>query len=173
MVRIVQKPIRHRMLYEAIASLMKESQSTVKLVTSSDGNPETEMTFPTIQILVVEDNLINQKLIIRILKLIGAVIEVANNGVEALQAVQKKKYDIVFMDIQMPEMDGIEATKRIRAEVSKEYQPIIIAMTANTLLGDRETCIEAGMNDYLSKPINIDEVKRVLQKWYQTKLNRN
>jgi CheY-like chemotaxis protein len=71
------------------------------------------------------------------------------------------------MDIQMPEMDGYEATRRIRTDVVKANQPIIIAMTANALQGDREKCMEAGMNDYLSKPIQIDEVKRIIKKWYE------
>jgi CheY-like chemotaxis protein len=119
-------------------------------------------------ILVVEDNTINQKLIVRVLKILGEEADLANNGLEALDAVLKKKYDIVLMDIQMPEMDGLEATRRIRTNVSITNQPIIIAMTAHALQGDQEKCINAGMNDYMSKPIFIDEVKRILKKWYET-----
>ena len=120
---------------------------------------------PPMNILIAEDNTINQKLIVRILKILGEEVDIANNGLEALNAALKKKYDIVLMDIQMPEMDGYEATRRIRTEVSKTDQPIIIAMTANALQGDREKCLEAGMNDYMSKPILIDEVKRIIKKW--------
>jgi CheY-like chemotaxis protein len=119
-------------------------------------------------ILIVEDNIINQKLIVRILKILGEEVDIANNGVEALIAVREKKYDIILMDIQMPEMDGYEATRRIRTDVPKVNQPVIIAMTANALQGDREKCIEVGMDDYMSKPILIDEVKRIVKKWYET-----
>ena len=112
--------------------------------------------------------LLTKNLSVRILKILGEEVDIANNGMEALNAALKKKYDIVLMDIQMPVMDGYEATQRIRSDVSKANQPIIIAMTANALQGDREKCIEAGMNDYMSKPILIDEVKRVIKKWYET-----
>ena len=123
---------------------------------------------PPMSILIAEDNMINQKLIVRILKNFGQEVDVTTNGKEALQAVHQKKYDIVLMDVQMPEMDGNEATQRIRSEVPHENQPVIIAMTAHALQGDREKCLEAGMNDYMSKPILIDEVRRMIQKWYET-----
>jgi CheY-like chemotaxis protein len=144
-------------------------QSTgVPLSSSAVGaSPEKRLALPPMNILIAEDNTINQKLIVRVLKILGVEADIANNGLEALNAARKKKYDIVLMDIQMPEMDGYEATRCIRADVEKANQPIIIAMTANALQGDRGKCIEAGMNDYMSKPIMIDEVRRIIIKWYE------
>jgi CheY-like chemotaxis protein/signal transduction histidine kinase len=108
-------------------------------------------------ILLVEDNLINQKIVLLSLKAIVSNIEVANNGKEALDKFGSTKYDIVLMDIQMPIMDGITATKKIRElEASTHSQTPIIAITANALSGDREICLAAGMNDYISKPFQID-----------------
>jgi PAS domain S-box-containing protein len=172
--QVVLKPVRHRVFYDALAALSK--QSTVSFSSSSgvDAAPTKSALraehskLPPMSILIAEDNMINQKLIVRILKILGQETDVTTNGKEALQAVHKKKYDIVLMDVQMPEMDGNEATQRIRSEVPHENQPVIIAMTAHTLQGDREKCLEAGMNDYMSKPILIDEVRNMVQKWYET-----
>jgi PAS domain S-box-containing protein len=172
--QVVLKPVRHRVFYEALAASLK--QSTVSFSLSSEDNavptksvPRAEHPkLPPMSILIAEDNMINQKLIVRILKILGQEADVTTNGKEALQAVHRKKYDIVLMDVQMPEMDGNEATQRIRSEVPHENQPIIIAMTAHALQGDREQCLEAGMNDYMRKPILIDEVRNMIQKWYET-----
>jgi CheY-like chemotaxis protein len=172
--QVVLKPVRHRVFYDAFAALLK--QSTVSFSSSSgvDAAPAKSVLraehskLPPMSILIAEDNMINQKLIVRILKILGQEADVTTNGKEALQAVHQKKYDIVLMDVQMPEMDGNEATQRIRSEVPHENQPVIIAMTAHTLQGDREKCLEAGMNDYMSKPILIDEVRNMVQKWYET-----
>jgi PAS domain S-box-containing protein len=166
--QVVLKPIRHRMLYDGLAVILKQLTSVPILSPAVGVSSEKRSMLPPMDILIAEDNIINQKLIVRILKILGETVDIANNGLEALNAALKKKYDIVLMDIQMPEMDGYEATQRIRSSVSKENQPIIIAMTANAMQGDREKCIEAGMNDYMSKPILIDEVKRVIIKWYET-----
>jgi PAS domain S-box-containing protein len=174
LVQVVLKPVRHRVFYDALAALLK--QSTVSFSSSSgiDAAPAKSVSqttyskLPSMSILIAEDNMINQKLIVRILKSFGQEVDVTTNGKEALQAVHQKKYDIVLMDVQMPEMDGNEATRRIRREVLHENQPVIIAMTAHALQGDREKCLEAGMNDYMSKPILIDEVRRMMQKWYET-----
>jgi CheY-like chemotaxis protein len=166
--------VRHHIFYDALVALLK--LSTVSS-SSSFGIDATQansvlraehIKLPPMSILIAEDNMINQKLIVRILKNFGQEVDVTTNGKEALQAVHQKKYDIVLMDVQMPEMDGNEATQRIRKEVPHENQPVIIAMTAHALQGDREKCLEAGMNDYMSKPILIDEVRRMIQKWYET-----
>jgi len=105
------------------------------------------------QILLVEDNAVNQKVVLAILSKRGFHVDIAANGLEALSALQKGKYDLVLMDVQMPYMDGIEATRKIRSELRLTELPII-AMTAHAMTGDRERCIEAGMNDYASKPVN-------------------
>lgn len=116
--------------------------------------------FP-LRILIAEDNLINQEVASGILKRMGYQADIANNGLEAVSAVRDKKYDVIFMDVQMPHMDGIEATKHIISEHGSQ-RPRIIAMTANAMTGDRETYIKAGMDAYVSKPILLHEIKSVL-----------
>jgi CheY-like chemotaxis protein len=109
------------------------------------------------KVLLVEDNLINQKIVLLSLKNIVKKVDVANNGKEALDKFDKTKYDIILMDIQMPIMDGIIATKKIREkESSTKTQTPIIAITANALAGDRENCLAVGMDDYISKPFQVN-----------------
>ena len=87
----------------------------------------------------------------------------ANNGIEAIEAAEQNSYDIILMDVQMPEMDGLEATELIRKQNIK--QPVIIALTANTMQGDQEECLKAGMNDYISKPVKLEKLVALLEKW--------
>jgi len=114
-----------------------------------------------LRILLAEDNAVNQKVAIQMLKRLGYSADVAGNGLEVLQAVERQPYDIVLMDVQMPEMDGLVATKEIRKLWPKG--PRIIAITAYALKGDRERCLAAGMDDYISKPIVIEDLRRVLE----------
>jgi CheY-like chemotaxis protein len=115
-------------------------------------------------ILVAEDNPVNQKIAQRMLKHLGYPVDIAANGLEALQALEHKFYNIILMDIQMPEMDGLEATKIIRQRLSVEEQPRIIAVTAHALDYSREMCIDAGMDDYIAKPVQKDELAKVLSR---------
>ncbi len=117
-----------------------------------------------LRILLVEDNLVNQKLALRILGRLGYHTDLAANGIEALQAMERQAYDVILMDVQMPEMDGLDATRCIRRDVAPQAQPHIIAMTANAMQEDREICLLAGMDDYLSKPIRIWELVAALKK---------
>jgi signal transduction histidine kinase/ActR/RegA family two-component response regulator len=117
--------------------------------------------FP-LEILLVEDNPINLKIAALMLKKFGYSAETASNGIEALQKVADKNYDLVFMDVNMPEMDGLTATRLIRQNQSLRSQPHIVAMTANVMPEDRASCFEVGMNDYMSKPIRSEEIKRIL-----------
>ena len=116
-----------------------------------------------LQILVAEDNPINQQLALIILTKMGYAPEFVENGKEVLNKLKEKKIDLILMDIQMPEMDGLEATRIIRN--SGGDQPVIVAMTANAMQGDEEECLAEGMNDYLSKPVDLNELVRVLEKW--------
>ena len=118
-----------------------------------------------LHILVAEDNQINQKLLLRILKGMGYDADLAGNGLEVLDALRRQQYDLVFMDVQMPEMDGLEATRRIVKEFESPLRPKIIAMTAHALEGDRERCLEAGMDDYLTKPVLLDDLRRAIARW--------
>ncbi len=120
--------------------------------------------FP-MKILVVEDHTINQKLVLFILKKAGYQAEAVGNGLEAVETVQRQDYDLVFMDIQMPELDGLEATRRINQLLPIDKRPVIIAMTANALKEDRIECMEAGMDDYISKPLKDGIVSEIIEKW--------
>jgi CheY-like chemotaxis protein len=118
------------------------------------------------RVLVVEDNVINQKVVVRLLEKLGCRIDVAANGQEAVSMLTQLAYALVFMDCQMPEMDGFAATAVIRQREARSGQHIpIIAMTANAMQGDRERCLAAGMDDYVSKPVKYDELVAMLRKW--------
>ncbi|TAF52161.1 MAG: response regulator [Oscillatoriales cyanobacterium] len=121
-----------------------------------------------LRILLVEDNVINQKVAVSMLERLGYHADIAGDGFEAIAALQHQVYDLVFMDVQMPEMDGFETTQRIKTNLGPQLGssfPPIVAMTANAMVGDREACLEAGMDDYLSKPIRPEEIIRVLTQW--------
>ncbi|MEL7054483.1 MAG: response regulator, partial [Cyanobacteria bacterium J06588_5] len=116
-----------------------------------------------LRILLAEDNLVNQQLAIQWLAKMGYRADIANNGLEVLDALARQPYDVILMDVQMPEMDGITAAQRICKQWPLPERPYIIAMTANAMKGDRERCLEAGMNDYLSKPMQPSKLMAVLQ----------
>ena len=120
------------------------------------------------RILLVEDNPVNQKLAIRLLEKLGCRVDVAANGREAVEMLATLPYDLVFMDCQMPEMDGYEATRAVRASDTPARQVPIVAMTANAMQGDRERCLEAGMDDYISKPIRREHLAAMLARWIST-----
>jgi CheY-like chemotaxis protein len=118
-----------------------------------------------LHILLAEDNLINQKVACRLLEREGHQVTVANNGIEALDAVSQQSFDVVLMDVQMPLMSGLEATRLIRQqETGTSARQLIVAMTAHALPGDRERCLEAGMDDYISKPFNVPEFLSMLRR---------
>ena len=112
------------------------------------------------RVLLAEDNATNQKLALALLSRMGYRADVAANGVEALEALKRQPYDVVLMDVQMPEMDGLEATRRIVAAAGA--RPRIVAMTANAMQGDREACLAAGMDDYITKPIRVEALVAAL-----------
>jgi len=115
-----------------------------------------------LRILLAEDNVVNQKLALRILQQMGYRADLASNGIEAIQSIERQTYDVVLMDVQMPEMDGLEATRQIASRWPPGERPRIVAMTANAMQGDREMCIAAGMDDYLTKPIRVDQLVEAL-----------
>lgn len=116
-------------------------------------------------ILIAEDNAVNQKLLLRVLENLGHQAEVAETGSEVLEAVSRKRYDLIFMDIQMPEMDGLQVTRQIVDTIPEHDRPAIVAMTANVMLEDKEKCLQTGMSDFLAKPIKIDRVKMVMDRY--------
>jgi CheY-like chemotaxis protein/HPt (histidine-containing phosphotransfer) domain-containing protein len=115
-----------------------------------------------LRILLAEDYVVNQKVALRLLAQMGYRADVAANGLEAIQALERQPYDVVLMDVQMPEMDGLEATRQICARWPVGERPRIIAMTTNAMQGDREMCLAAGMDDYVSKPIRVEELVQAL-----------
>ena len=115
-----------------------------------------------LRILLAEDNAVNQKVALRLLERMGYRADVAANGLEALAALQRQPYDVVLMDVQMPEMDGLEASRRIKQNWPPAPEPRIIAMTANAMQGDREKCLAAGMDDYITKPIRTEALVAAL-----------
>jgi signal transduction histidine kinase/CheY-like chemotaxis protein len=141
-------------------------QKSLETIQSKHGAPKTLAGGRSPEILLVEDNIVNQKVVLAILSKRGFHVSIASNGVEALETLKTSRFDLVLMDVQMPVMDGIEATQRIRESYPPHKLPII-AMTAHAMNGDRERCIEAGMNDYVSKPVNpnslVDAIMRFIE----------
>lgn len=158
------KPLRQSQLFDTLVSLF--APTTPKKIATK--RPETTKTDPEmanrhpLRILLAEDNLVNQKLATRLLEQMGYRSDVASNGIEALESVARQTYDVVLMDVQMPEMDGLEASRRINADHPDGQRPKIIAMTANAMQGDREMCIAAGMDDYIAKPIRVELLTEAL-----------
>lgn len=162
---VISKPIRDNQLMEVMLMSLAGSQmsSTRKKPVSVLDATQAERL--PMRILIAEDNAINQKLLLQILKKMGYTADVVSNGLEALQALSRLHYDLVFMDIQMPVMDGLEATRQIQKQLDVSKCPVIIAVTANARQEDREQCLSLGMQDYISKPLRIDEVQSLLEHW--------
>jgi len=166
------KPIRQSELREAIAKVLgaREQKGAIPLITRYSlhdaRDPEA-----CLRILLAEDNPVNQLLATRLLEKRGHRVTVAGNGREALAAIDKESYDLVLMDVQMPELDGIEATIAIREKEKKGANHLpVIALTAHAMKGDQERCLEAGMDAYLSKPIRAQELDELLDKYVARKM---
>ncbi|MEM8857822.1 MAG: response regulator, partial [Chloroflexota bacterium] len=158
------KPVKPIQLIQTISEVLALKRTSIQVV--EEIKTEDEMALGTaipLKILLAEDNLVNQKVAVRMLKKLGYETDVASNGLEVIQALKMRWYDLILMDVQMPEMDGVEATKRINEEWP-DKQPVIIAMTANAMTGDREKYLEIGMDDYLSKPVRIEDISAVLKR---------
>ena len=161
---VLTKPVKQQQLLKVIQLELKQVSQPEPIHEDKQASllsEEFAVKYP-LNILIAEDNLINQKLIIKVLNKLGYKPDLANNGEEVLEMLEKEAYEVVLMDVQMPVLDGISATRRIRSNFDR--QPVIIAMTANAMAEDREECISAGMNDYISKPINMEELVNVLKK---------
>jgi signal transduction histidine kinase/CheY-like chemotaxis protein len=152
------KPIKASQLYNALLSALAEPVTERAAVEVRDSAPESS----SLRILLAEDNAVNQKVALHILGKLGYRADVASNGLEALEALERQPYDVVLMDVQMPEMDGLEASRRICERWPAETRPRIIAMTANAMLEDREACLAAGMDDYVAKPVRPEELADAL-----------
>lgn len=158
------KPVRQSQLYDCLATIASLAVEASPEPPDTPHRPTQPSVHTRARVLVAEDNVVNQKVAMRLLEKLGCRVDVVANGLEALEALSRLRYDCVFMDCQMPEMDGFEATTAIRARQTQEPLPII-AMTANAMQGDRQRCLDAGMDDYVSKPVKLDELRTILQQW--------
>lgn len=164
---VLTKPVKQEQLHRSMLLTLQPTTTLTPPATPNLLIPDFAERHP-LNILVAEDNPINQKLIVRILNKLGYGVDIAQNGVEVMSMLELKPYELILMDIQMPEMDGIEATQLIRSSNIK--QPAIVAMTANAMQGDKDNCLKAGMDDYLSKPVKIEMLLEVLAHQYSIKL---
>ena len=155
------KPLKPSLLFDTLVGIFDKTRKAPVLTAKVSTFDREMATRHPLRILIAEDNVVNQKLAMRMLEQMGYRADLASNGLEAIESLERQPYDVVFMDVQMPEMDGLEATRKIRT-MPAFIQPRIIAMTANAMQGDREMCIEAGMDDYISKPIRPHELTDVL-----------
>ncbi len=159
---VITKPVKQHALFDSILTGIRNNDNSI-----AGGKPLSipdnfSVQYP-LHILVAEDNSVNQKWIKKILSKIGYQCEIAENGKAVMEKVSLENFDLILMDVQMPEMDGLEATRMIR--LCLETQPVIIAMTANAMQGDRDECIQSGMNDYISKPVELNVLLNILEKW--------
>jgi CheY-like chemotaxis protein len=163
---VLQKPMKQSRLFDTLVNLctsMSDNQEDAPPLAIE--GPVVTSHMPKLNILVAEDNKINSKLAEKLFAKLGYSVDFAENGLTILDKLKESNYDMIFMDCQMPEMDGYETTKRIRKLDSAIKNIPIIAMTANAMEGDREICIAAGMNDYLSKPIRLKELESKINQW--------
>jgi CheY-like chemotaxis protein len=158
------KPIKQADLFNALTMALG------KITTVTNSSRQKKIFDPAmaarlpLKILVAEDNIVNQKVAVAILLQFGYQTDLVISGKDAVKAVERQKYDLVLMDLQMPEMDGLEATRLICSRQSPSERPYIVALTANAMKEDRELCLAAGMDDYLSKPIRPDEIKAAIER---------
>ena len=161
------KPIRQSQLHEVLVQVLGGPRRTPKKIVPVNKLDASLAQRLPMHILLADDNVVNQKVARRLFEQMGYHIDIAGDGVEAIEAIRQHPYDMIFMDVQMPEMNGLEATQRVR-EIEKESgksASIIIAMTASAMTGDREKCLQAGMDDYLSKPVRPEAVQVAIERW--------
>jgi CheY-like chemotaxis protein len=164
------KPIKFSHLHNAILTVLKKNKTANKKrhdLLPMQFDEEIGKQYP-LRILLAEDNKVNQKVALRFLEKLGYRADIAFNGIEAIDALRRQTFDLILMDVQMPDMDGEEATIKIRREFLREKQPKIVAMTANALKSDKERYLTIGMDDYIVKPFKIEELVRVLTETYQS-----
>jgi CheY-like chemotaxis protein/HPt (histidine-containing phosphotransfer) domain-containing protein len=168
----IHKPLRPAQLLDALChalgiQLQREKKAPL--------TPVLDASFATrlpLRLLLADDNTINQKVGQRVLQKLGYCADLADNGLEVLRAMDQKTYDLIFLDVQMPEMDGLEAARRICQRWPRDKRPCLVAMTGNALVGDREKCLEAGMDDYISKPVRLEDLQTILEHWGQKRAKK-
>ena len=165
----IHKPIRPAQLLEALCGALSVKVKREKKPPAAPALDHDLARRLPLRLLLADDNPINQKVGLSVLTKLGYQADVAGNGVEVLRALEQKAYDVLFLDVQMPEMDGLEAARQICQRWPGDKRPRIVAMTGNALVGDREKCLQAGMDDYISKPVRVGELQAALERWGPTK----
>jgi CheY-like chemotaxis protein len=155
------KPIKASALYDVLEGIFARQVSCVVSASPRQLDRQMAERLP-LRILLAEDNMVNQKVALRMLERMGYRADVVANGLEVLEALARQSYDVILMDVHMPEMGGLEATRRICQQWPTAHRPRIIAMTANAMQGDREACLAIGMDDYISKPVQSSALEAVL-----------
>jgi CheY-like chemotaxis protein len=174
----LSKPVKQSHLFDCLVGVIGKSEAASLWSAKTNGAapvalaPELGRRLGGVRILLAEDNSVNQKVALALLKKFGCSADAVGNGVEVIEALQRVRYDLVLMDCQMPEMDGYEATRLIRKREADAAQPCpwkgpihIIALTASAMQGDREKCLAVGMSDYISKPVRLAEIQAALERW--------
>lgn len=164
----VTKPLKTHALHDALRRALAGAGNATGRSVGNSSLPKLADVIP-LHILLVEDNPVNQKVALGYLQRLGYRADAVSNGLEAVAAARRRRFDLIFMDLQMPEMDGLAATREIRRLLPPDQQPVILALTANALTGDRERCLEAGMNDHLAKPVKIEELQAGIQRHFRAK----
>ena len=161
----IYKPLRPAQIFDALVRAVDHMPRTEKKAPPSSEFDSAMAERLPLRLLLADDNLINQKVGVKMLQRLGYRPEVAANGVEVMKLLEQQPFDLIFLDVQMPEMDGLEAARRINAQWPDARRPRLVAMTGNALDGDREKCIAAGMDDYVAKPVRIAELQGVIERW--------
>jgi CheY-like chemotaxis protein len=164
------KPITKTQLLESITKAISQDgrahpTTSPNSGSSAPGNSDIGTAQASIRVLLAEDNVVNQRVILRQLQKLGYSPDLVPNGREVIEAISRVPYDIVLMDCQMPEMDGYEACRELRRKQAPLHSTVVIAMTAGAMEEDRKRCFESGMDDYISKPVQLDQLAQVLSRW--------
>ena len=165
-VAVVTKPVKASHLYDALVRALAGPSGSAWPPPDAAEASSPRPGSAALRILVAEDNEVNQRLVVLMLERLGQRADLAEDGHQVLDALRRQPYDLILMDVQMPALDGLEATRRIRAEWPADAQPVIIALTANAMADDRARCLAAGMNDYLSKPLQFKDLRATLSRWH-------
>jgi CheY-like chemotaxis protein len=163
---VMTKPVKPSRLFDTLIDIFSEGPQDAEWAASELATVQPSAKHRELRVLVAEDNAVNRKIAVLFLEKLGHRADVATNGLEVLAALKDRQYDVILMDVQMPKMDGIETSRVISKDLPRKRRPRIVAMTANAMEEDRQACLEAGMDDYISKPVRLSQLQRALEKYF-------